>query len=263
MIGCDWLNTLEEFLLLSADDRSCASTVVYGESLWFHLFHIHEPNGWFCVIHEQIRRSKRAAHAAPRRMKKPNPAVKIQTRFVFLDEIKSPLCRWPQCGYRSSACFGVLNELSVSYEQKWSGMWSLFLKQEIWCILYTVQEGESQTLVRDRLCSAPLISWLTSSRVRAKKRVQPSWALFLKRALRSLCRGHIYDPKLRRRVWAPSKTSGPCVLLEHIWKKAQRCVEAPRDTSARVHVCVNTVRDERNPCWPLDLRHRQGWRRWQ
>lgn len=34
----------------------CVSTVDYGESLWFHLFHIHEPNGSRCIIHEQIRR---------------------------------------------------------------------------------------------------------------------------------------------------------------------------------------------------------------
>lgn len=36
----------------------CVSTVDYGESLWFHLFHIHEPNGARCNIHGQIRRSK-------------------------------------------------------------------------------------------------------------------------------------------------------------------------------------------------------------
>lgn len=60
MIGRDWLNALEETLLQSegADDGLCVSTVDYGESLWFHLFHIHEPNGSCCIIHEQIRRSK-------------------------------------------------------------------------------------------------------------------------------------------------------------------------------------------------------------
>lgn len=57
-----------------------------------------------------------------------------------------------------------------------------------------------------------------------------------KKAPRSSCRGHIYGPKLKLkwRVWAPAKPSGPCVLLEHIWNRAQRCVEVPRDTSARV-----------------------------
>lgn len=62
MIGCDWLKALEKKLLQSyrADDGRtvCVSTINYGESLWFHLFHIHEPNGARCNIHGQIRRSK-------------------------------------------------------------------------------------------------------------------------------------------------------------------------------------------------------------
>lgn len=61
MIGCDWLNTPEEMRLQSADDGLCVSTVDYGVSLWFHLFHIHEPNGQCCIIHEQIRRSETPA----------------------------------------------------------------------------------------------------------------------------------------------------------------------------------------------------------
>lgn len=61
MIGCDWLNAPEERLLQSADDGPCVSTVDYGESPWFYLFHIHEPNGWCCIIHGQIRRSKTPA----------------------------------------------------------------------------------------------------------------------------------------------------------------------------------------------------------
>lgn len=61
MIGCDWLNTPEELWLQSADDGLCVSTVDYRVSLWFHLFHIHEPNGRCCIIHEQIRRSKTPA----------------------------------------------------------------------------------------------------------------------------------------------------------------------------------------------------------
>lgn len=60
MIVRDWLNVLEETLQQSegAGDGLCVSTVDYGESLWFRLFHIHEPNGSCCIIHEQIRRSK-------------------------------------------------------------------------------------------------------------------------------------------------------------------------------------------------------------
>lgn len=62
MIGCDWFNAPEEMQLPSAAAAGPrVSTGDYGESLRFHLFHIHEPNGWFCIIHEQIRRSKTAA----------------------------------------------------------------------------------------------------------------------------------------------------------------------------------------------------------
>lgn len=93
MIGCDWLNTPEEMLLPSADDGPCVSTVDYRESLWFHLFYIHEPNGWFCIIHEQIRRSKTAVCAALRGMRKPNPAVKTRTSFAFIRKIELSLCR--------------------------------------------------------------------------------------------------------------------------------------------------------------------------
>ena len=60
MIGCDYQNVLEKELQQNyrADDGLCVSTVDYGESLWFHLFHIHEPNGARCNIHGQIRCSK-------------------------------------------------------------------------------------------------------------------------------------------------------------------------------------------------------------
>lgn len=37
---------------------NCVSIINYGESLWFHPFHIHEPNGTRCNIDAQIRRSK-------------------------------------------------------------------------------------------------------------------------------------------------------------------------------------------------------------
>lgn len=60
VIGSDWLNAPEKKVLQSygADDGLCVSTVDYEESLWFRLFHIHEPNGARCNIHGQIRRRK-------------------------------------------------------------------------------------------------------------------------------------------------------------------------------------------------------------
>lgn len=116
MMGCDWLNTPEETLLPSADDGPRVSTVDYGESLWFHLVHIHEPNGWLCIIHEQIRRSKTL-----RGMKNPNPAVKMRTSCAFIHKIKSSLCRRPHCGNQTlrgvPPVSGVLREISLPHEQ--------------------------------------------------------------------------------------------------------------------------------------------------
>lgn len=103
MIGCNWLNTPEELRLQSADDGLCVSTVDYRVSLWFHLFHIHEPNGRCCIIHEQIRRSKtpawmRRCAGCGAMQKKKNQHFKIWTSFVFIHSIKLSLCQWPQCG---------------------------------------------------------------------------------------------------------------------------------------------------------------------
>lgn len=110
MIGCDWLNTPEELRLQSADDGLCVSTVDYRVSLWFHLFHIHEPNGRCCIIHEQIRRSKtpvwtrrcsalrRMRSEAKKKKRKWSQHFKIWTSFVFIHSIKLSLCQWPQCG---------------------------------------------------------------------------------------------------------------------------------------------------------------------
>lgn len=149
---------------------------------------------------------------------------------------------WESDASQSSASFSVLREISVLSEQNWSGIWS--------CIPYPVYHTRGcklSTCKRPTLfCSSDQLAYQQSGR---SKEVCPTkLSPVFKKAPRSLCRGHIYDPKSRWRVWAPSKPSGPCVLLEPIWNRAQCCVEAPRDTSASVHVCVNSVQDERNPC---------------
>lgn len=84
MISCDWINAPEEMLLQSsrADNGPCVSTVDYGESLWFHLFHIHEPNGSCCIIHEQIRRSKHQCEQG--RMQNAEGGTKNRTLTCYL-----------------------------------------------------------------------------------------------------------------------------------------------------------------------------------
>lgn len=75
-------------------------------------------------------------------------------------------------------------------------------------------------------CSSDQLAYQQSERSRevCPTKLSPVF----KKALRSLCTGHIHDPKLRWRVWAPSKASGPCVL--------QRCTER------HLRTCVQTLR---------------------
>lgn len=143
---------------------------------------------------------------------------------------------WESAASQSSASFSVLREISVLSEQNWSGIWSRF-QQKIWCILYTVQEGASWALVRDRLCSAPLISWLTSSQDGAEKCVQPSWALFLKRP-----RGRCAEATFMTQNWGDESGPPPspqarvfCSSLSGIERSA---VWRPRETPMQVCTCA-------------------------
>lgn len=189
----------------------------------------------------QKHQRERGAAGCGVRQNKKKKDFKIWTSFVFIHSIKLSLRQWPQCGNESGAEFWCPeSDLGLSDAELKRNPVLFSARKRIQYILYTVQEVESRALVRDQLCSASLISWLTSSQDRAKEVCPTKLSLVFKKAPRALCRGHIYDPKLRWRVWNPSRPSGLCILLEHNQNQVQRCVEAPRDTSARARVCVNT-----------------------
>lgn len=78
--------------------------------------------------------------------------------------------------------------------------------------VYCTGRLRADELVRDRLCSASVISWLASSQDKVTE-ICPIKLSPVIKGLQSLGRGRVYDPKLRRQDWPSSKSSSLYILF--------------------------------------------------